>query len=96
VAFQLPGSALVVLRSLARSGPMSPKEITSSTNLPSRTVSSAIKRLSSLRLLRRVPDLHDMRKCLYGPNIEVAREMVRTYGPESIVAVQLSLILALR
>ena len=96
MAFQLPGSALVVLRSLARSGPMSPKEITSTTRLPSRTVSSAIKRLSRLRLLRRVPDLHDMRKCLYGPNIEVAREMVRTYGPESIVAVQLSLILALR
>jgi hypothetical protein len=96
VAFQLPGSALVVLRSLAKSGPMSPKEITSSTRLPSRTVSSAIKRLSILRLLRRVPDLQDMRKCLYGPNIEVAREMVKTYGPDSIVAVQLSLILALR
>ncbi|MHA2142791.1 MAG: MarR family transcriptional regulator [Candidatus Thorarchaeota archaeon] len=96
MAFQLPGSALVVLRSLARGGPMSPKEITSFTKLPSRTVSSAIKRLTRLHLLRRVPDLQDMRKCLYGPNLEVAREMVKSYGPDSMVAVQLSLILALR
>ncbi|KXH69986.1 MAG: hypothetical protein AM326_01465 [Candidatus Thorarchaeota archaeon SMTZ-45] len=96
MAFQLPGSALVVLRSLARSGPMSPKEITSTTKLPPRTVSSAIKRLSRLRLLRRVPDLQDMRKCLYGPNLEVAKEMVTKYGSDSMVAVQLSLILAVR
>jgi len=96
MAFQLPGSALVVLRSLARSGPMSPKEITSTTKLPPRTVSSAIKRLSRLRLLRRVPDLQDMRKCFYGPNLEVAKEMVTKYGSDSMVAVQLSLILAVR
>ncbi|MFX1441441.1 MAG: MarR family transcriptional regulator, partial [Promethearchaeota archaeon] len=83
MAFQLPGSALVVLRSLATGGPMSPKEITKSTKMPSRTVSSAIKRLTRLRLLRRVPDLQDMRKCLYGPNLEVAKEMVRLYGPDS-------------
>lgn len=93
MAFQLPGSALVVLRSLATDGPMSPKEIITRTKLPSRTVSSAIKRLFSLRLLRRVPDLNDMRKCLYGPNIEVAREIVSRHGTESIVGVQLSLIL---
>lgn len=95
MAFQLPGSALVVLRSLATGGPMSPKEITKTTKLPSRTVSSAIKRLTRLRLLRRVPDLQDMRKCLYGPNLEAAREMVRIHGPDSMVAVQLTLILAL-
>ena len=96
MAFQLPGSALVVLRSLAQSGPMSPKEITSKTKLPSRTVSSAIKRLTKLRLLRRVPDLQDMRKCLYGPNLEAAKEIIRIHGPDSMVAFQLTLILAMR
>ena len=93
MSFQLPGSALVVLRSLAKDGPMSPKEIITRTKLPSRTVSSAIKRLFNMRLLRRVPDLNDMRKCLYGPNLDVAKEIVSMHGPDSVVGVQLSLIL---
>lgn len=93
MSFQLPGSALVVLRSLAKDGPMSPKEIIRRTKLPSRTVSSALKKLFGLRLLKRVPDLNDMRKCLYGPNLDVAKEIVNVYGPDSVVGVQLSLIL---
>ena len=43
--------------------------------MPLRTVTFALKKLVSQRLLHRVPNLMDMRKPLYHANIERIREV---------------------
>ncbi|MFX0106761.1 MAG: MarR family transcriptional regulator [Candidatus Hodarchaeota archaeon] len=89
----MPSSAFLVLRSLQRTGPMSPKEISERIQIPARTVSFAIRKLSRHRLIRKVPDLTDMRRCVYTPNLDVAREIVMKYGPDSMIGSQLTMIL---
>ncbi|MFX1603727.1 MAG: MarR family transcriptional regulator [Promethearchaeota archaeon] len=90
---ELPSSALAVLRCLARHGPMTPREISRRSKIPSRTVTDALRRLMKAKLLVRVPDLRDMRLCLYSPNREVLRNLVNVHGMDSMLGMQLTLIL---
>jgi DNA-binding MarR family transcriptional regulator len=62
---KLPLSAVVVLSQLANEGPMSPKDITETLELPPRTVSFALRWLTNRKLCRKVPNLQDMRQPLY-------------------------------
>jgi len=62
---KLPLSAVVVLNQLATEGPMSPKDITQTLELPPRTVSFALRWLTNRKLCRKVPNLQDMRQPLY-------------------------------
>ena len=71
----LPKSALVVLDHLKAEGPMAPREISRKFDVPLRTVTFALKKLMKLDLLRRVPNLSDMRKPQYLPNNQRIHEL---------------------
>ncbi|TFG09642.1 MarR family transcriptional regulator [Candidatus Thorarchaeota archaeon] len=70
----LPKSALRVLDSLSRAGPMSPKDISEQADLAPRTVSFALRRLLGKKLLKKVPNFEDMRQPLYIVNTEMIRD----------------------
>jgi len=90
---QLPRSAYIVLSQLARDGPLCPVDISERARLAPRTVSYALRRLTSTRLCKKIPNLIDMRRPLYTPNLEVAREVVQRFGPDSLIGSQLTLLL---
>lgn len=65
---ELPNSALTVLNSLTAEGPMTPKTIISRINMPSRTITYALSILIKENIVRRVPNLADMRQPFYHVN----------------------------
>jgi DNA-binding MarR family transcriptional regulator len=65
ISSELPPSALMVLDHIASDGPMAPREISRRYDVPLRTVTFALKKLMKLKLLRKVPNLLDMRRPLY-------------------------------
>ncbi len=71
----LPKSALVVLDHIAAEGPIAPREISRQFDVPLRTVTFALKKLMKLDLLKRVPNLLDMRKPQYHMNDQRVREL---------------------
>ena len=75
-----PKSALQVLRILGKNGPMAPKDISMSTELPLRTVSFALRKLLRWQVCRKIPNLADMRRPLYHVDPEKAREIFMMYG----------------
>ena len=93
MSMELPASAMTVLLSLCTRGPMTPTEICEKTTIPDRTISFALRKLVRQGLIRRIPNLRDMRSALYHAHIEKAREIISSYGPESIIGSQLLLIL---
>lgn len=72
---QLPKSALVVLDHIVADGPLAPREISRKFDVPLRTVTFAIKKLVNLGLLRKVPNLMDMRKPQYHTNNQRIHEL---------------------
>ena len=58
-------SALAVLHELVTKGPMTPKQIRQEVTLSPRSVSDALRRLTSKQLCRKIPNLRDMRQPLY-------------------------------
>ena len=75
-----PKSALVVLRILRNNGPMAPKDISKSAELPLRTVSFALRKLLRWQVCRKIPNLTDMRRPLYHIDQEKARDIFMMYG----------------
>jgi DNA-binding transcriptional regulator GbsR (MarR family) len=84
----LPRSALIVLGSLAKDGPMCPKDICKTVGLAPRTVSFALRKLMHRQLLQKIPNLSDMRKSLYITNEEKMKELFMKFGIDSIKALQ--------
>jgi DNA-binding MarR family transcriptional regulator len=74
-----PKSALMILGALANDGPMCPIEISEKLNMAPRTVSFALRQLLKRQLLRRVPNLLDMRRPMYHVNMEQARDLLLKY-----------------
>lgn len=72
---ELPKSALVVLDHIAAEGPIAPREISRRFDVPLRTVTFALKKLMKLNLLKRVPNLMDMRKPQYHANDQRVQEL---------------------
>lgn len=93
MAMELPDSALTVFHALATKGPLTPTEICRNTNLPDRTVSFALRKLVRQGLIQRIPNLRDMRSALYHPILTKAVELISTYGVESIIGSQLTILL---
>jgi DNA-binding MarR family transcriptional regulator len=89
---ELPASALSVLEGLRAKGPMSPKDISRWTKVPIRTVNFAIQKLKKKGLIRRIPNLQDMRSPLYCTDLEAAKQIVTKHGTESIIACQLMMV----
>jgi DNA-binding MarR family transcriptional regulator len=71
----LPKSALVVLDHITAEGPIAPREISRRFDVPLRTVTFALKKLMKLNLLKRVPNLVDMRKPQYHTNHQRIHEL---------------------
>jgi DNA-binding MarR family transcriptional regulator len=72
---ELTPTALVVLEELAAKGPMTPLEIREQMGLPSRTISTALRRLTEKRLCLKIPNLLDMRQSLYAVDPVRMKEM---------------------
>lgn len=71
----LPRSALILLDHITEHGPMAPRDLSKKSKIPLRTVTFALQKLVTQKLLRKVPNLMDMRKPLYHPNIDRIREV---------------------
>ncbi len=65
---QLPKSAQEVYSLLCSNGALKPREIGIHTTLSNRTIRYALKILVDDMLVRRVPDLHDLRSHFYTVN----------------------------
>lgn len=87
MTFSIPKSARIVLHSLATTGPMSPKEISRKSELPLRTVSFAIRRLTTQKLLRRIPNLLDMRQPLYRLESKEMKAHFIKHGADSLIKI---------
>jgi DNA-binding MarR family transcriptional regulator len=72
---ELPNSAIIVLQSLASNGPMTPKSIIGQIDLPSRTITFALRVLLEEKIVKRVPNLADMRQPFYHVNTEKVKEL---------------------
>lgn len=88
----IPKSARVVLHSLATTGPMSPKEISNKSDLPLRTVSFALRRLTAQNLLRRIPNLQDMRQPLYLLESGEIKTILLKQGKDALMKVPYALL----
>ncbi len=71
----LPRSALIVLDHITEHGPMAPRDLSRRSKIPLRTVTFALQKLVNQRLLRKMPNLLDMRKPLYHANMDRIREV---------------------
>lgn len=74
-----PRSTFAILSTLICNGPMCPKELSVKLDMAPRTVSFALKKLLSERILRRIPNLLDMRRPKYHVNIEQAKDLLQRY-----------------
>ncbi|MHA2170582.1 MAG: winged helix DNA-binding protein [Candidatus Kariarchaeaceae archaeon] len=62
---KLPEKAIPLLRYLEVNGPKTQRELIDTLNLPTRTVRYSIRRLLERGLIRKVPNLKDMRSVFY-------------------------------
>ena len=79
-----PKSAMAILRVLINKGPMCPLEISETLNMAPRTVSFALRTLLGRQLLKRIPNLHDMRRPKYHVNMEIAQGIFRQYNDSAL------------
>jgi DNA-binding MarR family transcriptional regulator len=85
-AGRTPRSTFAILSALICDGPMCPKELSVKLDMAPRTVSFALKKLLSERILRRIPNLLDMRRPKYHVNVEQARGLLEKYKDTPYVA----------
>jgi len=81
-----PKSAMAILGTLAQNGPMCPMEICEALHMAPRTVSFALRKLLSKKLLRKIPNLSDMRRPKYHLNMEAAKELLQRYNDGALRA----------
>jgi DNA-binding MarR family transcriptional regulator len=62
---KIPPSAKVVYDLLKKNGPLTAKDILRQCNLAPRTVRYALKKLLDARMIKRLPNLNDMRQNVY-------------------------------
>ena len=75
-----PKSAIAILGALFNHGPMCPLEISDKLNMAPRTVSFALRKLLGNQLLRKIPNLADMRRPKYHVNMEAAKDLLQQYN----------------
>lgn len=78
-AGRTPRSTFAILSTLICEGPMCPKELSVKLDMAPRTVSFALKKLVSEKILRRIPNLLDMRRPKYHVNVEQAKNLLEKY-----------------
>jgi DNA-binding MarR family transcriptional regulator len=77
---ELPKSTLLVIDALKSNGPMAPRDISRTAEIPLRTVTFALKKLLSWNVCRRIPNLNDMRRPLYVVDHDNLRVVFMKYG----------------
>lgn len=75
MSMELPNSAILVLGILAAEGPMTPKTIIEKVGLAPRTISFALRTLVQERVIRKTPNLADMRQPIYHINMDRVKEL---------------------
>lgn len=75
MSLELPNSALLVLDRLATEGPMTPKTLIEKVGLAPRTISFALRTLVRERVIRKTPNLADMRQPIYHIDMERFKEL---------------------
>ena len=75
-----PKSALAILGALINHGPMCPIEISEKLDMAPRTVSFALRKLLGRQLLKKIPNLHDMRRPKYHVDMDAAKDMLQRYN----------------
>lgn len=80
----LPNSALMVLGSLTTEGPMTPKTLIEKVDLAPRTISFALRTLVREQVIRRTPNLADMRQPIYYVNLEKVRELQLLFNKKQL------------
>jgi len=81
-----PKSALAILGALINHGPMCPIEISEKLDMAPRTVSFALRKLLGRQLLKKIPNLHDMRRPKYHVDTEAAKDMLQRYSDSAITS----------
>ena len=80
MSVEIPKSVLFIMDFLKENGPMAPREIARKAEIPLRTVSFALRRMTKLQLCKRIPNLQDMRRPLYHVDGEKCRAVFMKYG----------------
>ena len=75
MSIDLPNSALIVLSSLTSEGPMTPKTIITKVKMPSRTITYALQTLVKEHIVKKSPNLLDMRQPIYHVNLDRVKEL---------------------
>ena len=75
---------MAILGALMNHGPMCPIEISEKLDMAPRTVSFALRKLLGRQLLKRIPNLHDMRRPMYHVNMEAAKDILQRYNDSAI------------
>ncbi|MCK5389296.1 MAG: helix-turn-helix transcriptional regulator, partial [Candidatus Thorarchaeota archaeon] len=66
--------------------PMCPLEISNKLNMAPRTVSFALRKLLGNQLLRKIPNLSDMRRPKYHVNMDAAKDLLQQYNDSAFKA----------
>ena len=85
MSIELPNSALIVLSSLTAEGPMSPKTIIKKVQMPSRTITYALQTLVKENIVKKIPNLLDMRQPIYHVNLERVKELRLSYRVDQVI-----------
>ena len=75
-----PKSAIAILGALINHGPMCPIEISEKLDMAPRTVSFALRNLVGRQLLKKIPNLHDMRRPKYHVDMDAAKDILQQYS----------------
>jgi len=81
-----PKSAMAIIGALINHGPMCPLEISEALDMAPRTVSFALKKLLGRQVLKRIPNLNDMRRPKYHVNMDVAKDILQQYSDSAITS----------
>jgi DNA-binding MarR family transcriptional regulator len=77
---------MAILGVLMNKGPMCPLEISETLDMAPRTVSFALRKLLGRQLLKKIPNLNDMRRPKYHVNMEVAKDILQQYNNSAITS----------
>ena len=75
MSVDLPNSALIILSSLTSEGPMTPMELIKKVKMPSRTITYALQTLVKKQIVKKTPNLLDMRQPIYYVDIDRVKEL---------------------
>ncbi|MGY5878634.1 MAG: helix-turn-helix domain-containing protein [Candidatus Thorarchaeota archaeon] len=85
MSVDLPNSALIVLSSLTAEGPMTPKTIIKKVKMPSRTTTYALQTLVKEHIVKKTPNLLDMRQPIYHVNLDRVKELRLSFRVDQVI-----------